>query len=124
MRKLGRKFSMFVSTFHSIILKNPNWRNPSLNSFLESLIQEQDKLIQMGVIRASTNQALLVGETNNAEARRKQKGKDKRNIKFKRLKKILIQKMNPHALRSTNIRVLIRESAPIVRKETIQRKVV
>ena len=36
----------------------------------------------MGSLRASPNQALLVGETKNAQARRKQKGKEKRNTEF------------------------------------------
>ena len=36
----------------------------------------------MGAFRASPNQALLVGETRNVQARRKQKGKEKRNTKF------------------------------------------
>ena len=36
----------------------------------------------MGALRSSPNQALLVGETRNVQARRKQKGKEKRNIEF------------------------------------------
>ena len=40
-------------------------------------------MVQMGALRASTNQALLVGETKNAQERRKQKGKEKKNIEFK-----------------------------------------
>ena len=36
----------------------------------------------MGALKASPNQALLVGETNNVQAMRKQKGKEKRNIDF------------------------------------------
>ena len=36
----------------------------------------------MGALRASPNQALLAGETRNAQARRKQKAKEKRNIEF------------------------------------------
>ena len=36
----------------------------------------------MGAPRASPNQALLAGETRNAQERRKHKGKDKRNIEF------------------------------------------
>ena len=35
----------------------------------------------MEAIRASTNQALLVGETINAQSRRNHKGKEKRNTK-------------------------------------------
>ena len=36
----------------------------------------------MGALRASPNQALLAGETRNAQARRKQKGKEKINTEF------------------------------------------
>ena len=36
----------------------------------------------MGALRASSNQALLTGETRNAQARRKQKGKEKIHIEF------------------------------------------
>ena len=36
----------------------------------------------MGALRASPNQALLAGETRNAQSRRKQKGKEKRNTEF------------------------------------------
>ena len=38
--------------------------------------------MQMGALRASTNQYLLVREKKNAQERRKQKGKDKRNTVF------------------------------------------
>ena len=36
----------------------------------------------MGALRASPNQALLVGETKNAQARRKQEEKEKKNTEF------------------------------------------
>ena len=32
---------------------------PTLNSFIESLTQEHDKLIQMGIIQSSRDQALV-----------------------------------------------------------------
>ena len=35
--KLGADYSVFVSTFHSVNLTTPNWRMPTLNSFIESL---------------------------------------------------------------------------------------
>ena len=56
---------------------------PSLNAFIESLIQEQDKLIQMGALKASKNQALLARETKNAQAKERQKGTNKKNIETK-----------------------------------------
>ena len=39
-------------------------------------------MIQMGALRDSKYQALLVGETKNVKEKGKQKGKDKRNNKF------------------------------------------
>ena len=55
---------------------------PSLDTFIESLIQEHNKLIQMGSLIASSNQSLLASETRNVQARRKHKGKEKRNTEF------------------------------------------
>ena len=34
---------------------------PTLNSFIEYLTDEHDKLIQMGIIRSSKDQSLVVG---------------------------------------------------------------
>ena len=48
----------------------------SLDAFVESLIQEQDKLVQMGVIQTSKNQALLMIESINAQEIGKHKGKE------------------------------------------------
>ena len=57
--KLGADYSVFVSTFHSVKLTTPNWRMPTLNSFIESLAHEHDKFIQMGIIQSSRDQALV-----------------------------------------------------------------
>ena len=40
-------------------LTTPNCKIPTLNSFIESLTHEHDKLIQMGIIRSSKDQALV-----------------------------------------------------------------
>ena len=56
---------------------------PSLNAFVESLIQEQDKLVQMGVIQTSKNQTLFVINSNNVQARGKHKGKETKNTDSK-----------------------------------------
>ena len=74
--KLGPKFSVFVSIFHSEMDSIPNWNIPSLDSFTDSLIQEQEKLVQMGVIQTSKNQALLVIDSTKVQDKRKPKGKD------------------------------------------------
>ena len=79
LRKLGSEYLVFVSAFHSIINSIPNWNIPSLDAFDESLIHEQYKLVQMGVIQTSKNQALLVTNSNNMQERGKHKGKETKN---------------------------------------------
>ena len=51
--KISPEYYVFVSIFHSKQEGFPDWKIPSLDSFFESLIQEQEKLIQMGVIKTS-----------------------------------------------------------------------
>ena len=42
--KLGPKYAVFVSCFHTIRLtRRANWKMSTLNTFIESLIHEQDK---------------------------------------------------------------------------------
>ena len=57
--KLGLNYLVFVSTFHTRKLTTPNWKIPSLNAFIESLKNEHDNLVQMGIIRSSKYQALF-----------------------------------------------------------------
>ena len=83
LRNIGSKYSLFVSTFHFGRASIPNWKIPSLDAFVESLIQEQDKLVQMGVIQTSNNQALLVIDSNNVQARGKYKAKKSKNTDSK-----------------------------------------
>ena len=73
--KLGADYLVFVSKFHSVKLSTPNWKMPTLNSFIESLTQEHDKLIQMGIIRSSRDQALAAGGPKVANDKGKQKDK-------------------------------------------------
>ena len=74
--KLGSKYSVFVSTFHCGRDCIPNSKMPSLDGFTESLIQSQDKLVQMGFLQTSKNQALLMSGSTNMQAKGKQKGKE------------------------------------------------
>ena len=76
---IGYEYIVFVSRFYSGRDSITNWKIPSLDYFVESLIQEQDKLVQMGVIHTSKNQALLVIDSNNAQVRVKHKGKETKN---------------------------------------------
>ena len=76
LRNIGPEYSVFVSKFHSGRASIPNWKMQSLDAFAESLIQEKDKLVQMGVIQTSKNQELLIKDSNNAQEIRKHKGKE------------------------------------------------
>ena len=58
--KIGYEHYVFSSIFHSKSDSFQDWKIPSLDSFFESLIKEQEKLIRMGVIKASKDQAFLV----------------------------------------------------------------
>ena len=49
---------------------------PSLDSFVESLIQEQDKFVQMGVLQTSNNQDILMSKSANVQAKGKHKRKE------------------------------------------------
>ena len=57
-----------MSTFHATRLVVPKWKMPSLNTFLDSLTKEQDKLIQVGVIKYSKGKdhTLMVQGRKNA----------------------------------------------------------
>ena len=78
--KLVSEYSVFVSTLHSGRASIPNWNMPSLDDFVESLIQEQDKLVQMGVIQTSKNQALLVIIKQWESKREAQREGDQNNL--------------------------------------------
>ena len=71
--KLGAEYLVFVSTFHLVKLTTPNWNIPTLDSFIESLTQEHDKLIQIGIIRSSKDQALVAGGPKVEKDKGKQK---------------------------------------------------
>ena len=51
--KLGLDYSVFVLTFHATKLTARTWNMPKLAEFMESLPQEQDKLVMMGTIKPS-----------------------------------------------------------------------
>ena len=63
--KLGSAYYVFVSTFYTMreALREEDYEKPSLDSFCASLIREEDKLIQLGVIgTASTSNKALVAQ--------------------------------------------------------------
>ena len=60
--KLGPGYLVFVSTFYATKLTARSWKMPSLVYFMESLTQEQDKLVIMGTIKPSKDQSLVAGD--------------------------------------------------------------
>ena len=61
--KLGPTYSIFVSTFYCMkeFLTTTSYQEPSLESFCDSLIREQDKLIHLGIINnADTSRKALL----------------------------------------------------------------
>ena len=70
--KLGADYLVFVSTFRAGKLTTPGWKMPTLNAFIESLTSEHDKLVQMGIIRSSRDQALHVSRPKYLKGKRKQ----------------------------------------------------
>jgi hypothetical protein len=60
--KLGSAYSIFVSTFYATReALGGSYQAPTLESFCDSLIREQDKLLQLGVINTvgTSNKSLV-----------------------------------------------------------------
>jgi hypothetical protein len=76
--KLGPEFLVFVSTFHSVrFTSGATWKVPSLEEFIESMTQEQNKLINMGKIKVPKAHALTMQDGRNHQYQ-KYKDKEKR----------------------------------------------
>jgi hypothetical protein len=62
--KLGSAYFVFVSTFYAIgEALGTCYKKPTLESFFDALIREQDKLVQLGVINtACTSNKSLVAQ--------------------------------------------------------------
>jgi hypothetical protein len=73
--KLGPKFSVFVSTFHSVkFASGVTWNMLSLKEFIKSLTQEHTKVINMGKIKGPKEHALTV---KDGSGHKYHKSKDK-----------------------------------------------
>ena len=74
--KLGPAYFVFVSTFYSMKESfNPTrYIEPSLESFCDSLIREQDKLIHLGIINNAdtSGKALLSQQKEKSKPPKKQ----------------------------------------------------
>ena len=71
--KINADYSVFVSTFQIVSLTTPNWKIPTLNAFIQSLISENDKLIQMGIIQSPKDLALVARGDKVANDKGKQR---------------------------------------------------
>ena len=69
--KLGPAYSVFVSTFHStreaFICQGKDYKAPSFDSFCDSLIREQEKLLHLGLLNLgnSSKKALAAQQQPN-----------------------------------------------------------
>jgi hypothetical protein len=82
---IGPEFSLFISTFHTIIFTSgATWNMPSLEDFIESLTQEQTKLINMGVIKGPRAHALIVHDGSHKYHKYKDKYKKKYHAHMKK----------------------------------------
>jgi hypothetical protein len=75
--KLGLEYFVFVSSFQASKLTQETWKMPPLNDFIAELTQEQDKLLQMGSIKCSKNQALAAIDAPKSSGKDKKKGTGK-----------------------------------------------
>ena len=77
---LGPDYLVFFSTFYATKLTARTQKMPSLVDFMESLTQEQDKLVMMGTIKPSKDQALVAGDLS-VDSKGKKKAKKPPNKK-------------------------------------------
>jgi hypothetical protein len=74
--KLGSAYSVFVSTFYAMreVLGEEAYGKPTLDSFCASLIREEDKLSQFGVINTTgpSNKALVSQQKDKPKYPKKQ----------------------------------------------------
>jgi hypothetical protein len=73
--KLGIAYYVFVSTFYAMQeALGEAYQKPSLENFCDSLIREQDKLVQLGVIitAGTSNKALVVHQKDKPKNPKKQ----------------------------------------------------
>jgi hypothetical protein len=82
---IGTELSVFVSTFHTIIFSSrATWKMPSLEDFIESLTQEQTKLINMGTIKGPRAHALTMHDGSHKYHKYKYKYKWKAHAHMKK----------------------------------------
>lgn len=83
--KIGPEFFVFISTFHTIrFTAGATWKMHSLEDFIESLTQEQTKLINMGEIKGPRAHALTVHDGSHKYQKYKDKDKHKSHAHTKK----------------------------------------
>jgi hypothetical protein len=73
--KLGSGYSMFVSTFYATKeALGTTHKNPSLESFCDALIRDNDKLVQLGVVSSigTSNKTLMAQQKDKPKNPKKQ----------------------------------------------------
>jgi hypothetical protein len=75
--KLVPEYSVFVLSFQASKLTEEKWKIPPLNDFIAALNQEKSKLVQMGAIKHSKNQALAATNAPKSSGKDKKKGTGK-----------------------------------------------
>ena len=71
--KLGPEYFIFVSTFHTEQHTILNWKMSTLNAFIESLTNEHDKILQMGILISSRDQTLFTEGPKSLNSKGKKK---------------------------------------------------
>jgi len=84
--KLRDEYSFFISAFRAWKLTTPRWKIPSINSFIESLTSEHDKVVQMAIIRSSHDQSLFASGPKDLKGKGKQPKDPKTKFKYPRPK--------------------------------------
>jgi hypothetical protein len=83
--KLHPKLSVLISTFHTVrFTSGATWKMPSLEDFIESLTQEQTKLINMGTIKGPRVHALTMHDGSHKYHKSKDKYKRKSHAHMKK----------------------------------------
>ena len=76
--KIGPEYALYVYNFHSgIYLFGTNLKMPTLAQFIESLTQEQTKLIHMGLMKYPKSHALTMHDGKGSSKQNEKEGYSK-----------------------------------------------
>jgi hypothetical protein len=76
--KVGPKYVVYVSNFHfGVCSFGTKWKMPTLAQFIESLTQEQTKLIQMGLMKNPKEHAFTMHDGKGSSKQNKKEGYSK-----------------------------------------------